>query len=278
MENKQIGRALTHALAAMSLFAGSLAHAGDGADGWDYEFSFYAWAKSIEGSSGDVDIDLDFLDDIVDLLDSALFVSLEAETGNWSLFGGFEYSDIGDKSRIERTFDYTIPPTGPTVPITAGTKVHFSEQEYLADLGVGWAFAESGTTRWQLLGGAKWFKYDTEIKLRNITVTGPGGGQISLENRKIQQNEDWWQPFVGLSVRSQLSDAWRLRARGDYGYEDSDNTSWMIEALVDWRFNSWGALEFGYRYLDIDYDSGGSHPYTYDVEQKGPLLGLIIHF
>jgi hypothetical protein len=278
VESKRLNRNLLPLMAVASLAAATPAHADDATDGWHYEATVYAWAKSIKGTSGDVDIDLDFLDDIADLLQGAFMLSLEAEKGDWSLFGALEYSDIGDSARIERSFDFTVPPDGPTVPIGIGTRGEFSEEEYLADLGVGWAFSDNDTTRWNLLGGVKWFKYETEFKFSRGTITGPGGGEIPLDNRKIKADEDWWHPFVGISVRSQLGDAWRLRARADYGYEESDNTSWMIEAMADWRFNNWGALEFGYRYLDIDYDSGGSNPYLYDVEQKGPVVGLIIHF
>jgi hypothetical protein len=82
-----------------------------------------------------------------------------------------------------------------------------------------------------------------------------------------------------LAYSTQLSDHWPLRLRGDYGYYDSDNTNWMAEALVDYRFNDWGALEIGYRYQNIDYDNGSnSGPYSYDMDEYGPLIGLIVHF
>lgn len=275
MKIAQLRRALTGSLAAIGLVAGTMVQA---SEGWDYEFSFYAWAKSIEGTSGDVDIDLDFWDDIIDALEGAFFGSLEAERGRWRLYGAFEYSNISDNARIERDFDLTIPPDGPTVPVTAGTRGEVTLQEMLADVGVGWAFSESDTTRWEVLGGAKWFDYETEFKFSKTSITGPGGEEIPLKNRKVDVKEDWWHPFVGISARTRLSDAWRLRVRSDYGYEDSDNTSWLVEAVVDWRFNSWGALAFGYTYLDVDYDSGGAHPYKYDVDQHGPVVGLIVHF
>jgi opacity protein-like surface antigen len=279
MNRKTFSTPLLYIAAAALCLAGP-AHAADDTDGWHYEGTFYAWAKSIKGTSGDTKIDLDFLDDIVDMLDGAFMVSLEAERGDWSFYGAFEYSDIGDDARIERTFDYTLPPPiGVTVPITAGSKVEFEEQEYIVDVGVGWAFSESDDTRWRLLGGAKWFKYDTEVKLGEIKLTGPGGVELpSVKGRKVDHSEDWWLPYLGVAVRTQLSDTWRLRARGDYGRRDSDNTSWMLEALFDWRFNDWGALEMGYRYMEIDYDSGGSDPYIYDVEMKGPVIGLIVRF
>ena len=84
---------------------------------------------------------------------------------------------------------------------------------------------------------------------------------------------------AGFRFKAALGEHWRVRGRGDWGREDSDNESWTLEALVDWRFNSWGALEFGYRHREIDFDNGSSsHPYTYDVKERGPIVGFIFHF
>ncbi len=276
MPSKRIPDNVVHALAAAALCAAAGAHAGNG--DWDYEFSFYAWAKGIEGTSGDAEIDLDFQDDILDRIDSAFAGSLQAQRGSWTLYGALEYSDISDNARIEREFDFTVPPDGPDATITAGTRGELSLEELLVDAAVGWAFAENDSMRWELLGGAKLFDYETTFEFGDTAVTGPGGGQIPLKNRKRVIQEDWWHPFVGIALRAQLGDAWRLRARTDYGYEDSDNNSWLVEAALDWRFNDWGALTLGYTYLDIDYDSGGRQPYIYDVEQQGPSLGVIVNF
>ncbi len=278
MSTKSLKRCLIGSLASAALACSAVTSASEGGEGWHYELTVYAWAKSIDGTSGDVDLDLDFLDDIWDMLDGAFMTSFEAEYGVVSLFGQFEWAKISGDARIGRDFDYTIPPIGPTVPVNVGAKVEAEEDQYAAEIGAGYTVAETPSTRWQILGGAKWFNNDLSGKLKDVTVTGPGGGEFPLDGAKISQDEDWWHPFVGLRVATQLTDSWRLRVRGDYGYLESDNTSWMLEALVDWRFNDWGALEFGYRHLDIDYESGSnSSPYSYDVEESGPRLGLIVH-
>jgi opacity protein-like surface antigen len=266
---------------AVALFCGAaVAQAQEGPHDWRYEVSLYGWAKSIEGTSGDAEIDLDFLDDIVDMLEGVFMASFEAETDLVSLFASYEYSEIGDDARLERDLDFTIPPNGPTVPIKANSKIEANVKEHMAQIGAGYSIGGSGDNDWRILGGFKWFKDDTTIKLRDIKLTGPGGGELpSIEGRKVSEDEDWWQPFLGLRFTTQLGDSWKLRARGDYGYRDSDNTSWLLEALADWRFNDWGALRLGYRYMEIDFDNGSnSHPFVYDVKQYGPIVGLIVHF
>lgn len=272
-------RGLIIALTSAVLVCSTVSSANEESFEWHYELTLYAWAKSVDGTSGDLDLDLNFLDDILDMLDGAFMTSFEAEYGVVSLFGQFEWSKISDGAKISRDFDYTIPPIGPTVPVTAGAKVEVEEDQYAAEIGAGYTLSESASTRWQILGGAKWFNNDLTGKFKNVTVTGPGGNQFPLDGAKVNSDEDWWHPFLGLRVATRLTDSWRLRLRGDYGYRESDNSSWMLEALVDWRFNDWGAMEFGYRHLDIDYDNGSnSSPYSYDVEESGPRIGLIVHF
>ncbi len=109
----------------------------------------------------------------------------------------------------------------------------------------------------------------------------PPIGEVQPENRKTNIADDWWQPFVGARMATRLGENWRLRGRFDYGYGSGgeSNEMWMAEVRVDWQFNDWGALEFGYRYLVQDYDNGSSSdPYSWDMDEFGPIVGLIIHF
>jgi len=53
----------------------------------------------------------------------------------------------------------------------------------------------------------------------------------------------------------------------------------MLQAMLDYRLNDWGAVELGYRYQNIDYDNGSnSQPYDYDMEESGPIPGFIFRF
>lgn len=273
---KILGLTLFSAFVSINALAQSEEHSLE----WDYEWAIYGWLKGLEGTTGNTEIDLDFWDDIIDRLEGVLMTSFEASNGLVSVFGHYEYADIGDDARISRDFDYTIPPAGPTVPISAGTKVKLNVRQQAVQLGAGYSIGGDDRTDWRILGGLKWWEDKTSIRFGDIKLTGPGGIELpSLKGRRITEKDDWWHPFLGLGVSHQLNDSWRLRGRGDYGYRDSDNTSWMLEFIADWRFNDWGALEFGYRHLDIDYDNdSSSHPFSYDVEESGPRVGLIVRF
>jgi hypothetical protein len=280
MKFKTLFRTLVALMVATALCSGGLAYAEDDPHGWEFELTPYAWMKSVKGTSGDADIDLDFFDDIVEILEGAFMISFNARKGLFSTFAAFEYNEVADSARLNQTLDYEVPGTGITVPIDARTKVGFSEEQYGAEIGIGYDVYSTQSTVWDLIGGVKWYKNDTTLELRDIKLEGPGGIELpSVKGNKIREGDDWWHPFVGFRFAANMGEHWRLRGRGDWGREDSDNESWTLQAMIDYRFNSWGAVEFGYRHREIDYDNGSSsHPYVYDAKERGPILGFIFHF
>ncbi len=247
-------------------------------DHWQFEITPYAWLKGVKGESGGTKVDLDFFEDILDRIDSAYAVSVSADKGRWSFFGSLEYNKISDNARLSRTIDVPLPPTGETIPVELGNRVEISLEQTYMDFGAGYDVLQSATVDLQVIGGARYFDNETAISLRGLTVTGPGGNQITLDGRRIEVGDDWWTPYLGGRMIAQVGERWRLRMRGDLGYADSDNGYWLLEALLDYRLNDWGAIQFGYRYLDIDFDNdSGSDPFDYKMEESGAIIGFIFH-
>ena len=60
----------------------------------------------------------------------------------------------------------------------------------------------------------------------------------------------------------------------DIGVGESD-LSWQVFATIAWRFNDWGAVVGGYRYLSLDYETAD---YKADLSLQGPAIGLSIRF
>lgn len=265
--------------ASVMLMPGAVAAETGSGEGWDYEWTIYGWLKGVKGESNGTELDLDFWDDIVDRLEGAFMTSFEAERGLLTLFAQYEYSKIAADGKLTRERDIILPGLGLPATVSAAADVEVEDKQHTFELGAGYTLSETRHSRWQILGGAKYFDYSLVAELKNVTVTVPGIGDVFLGGRKTRSEDTWWHPFLGGAYTRHLSDSWRLRLRGDYGRLDADNTSWMAEALLDWRFNDWGALEIGYRHLEIDYDNGSnSDSYTYDIEESGPRVGLIVHF
>ena len=94
----------------------------------------------------------------------------------------------------------------------------------------------------------------------------------------LSTDEDWWDAIIGGRVKSRLSENWRFVGRVDYGFGGSDGT-WNLSGIFDYRFNNWGSVFVGYRWMDFDYSSGsGRDRYEYDATQQGPLAGLNIYW
>ena len=258
-----------------------------GHDGWQSELKVYAWGKSVDGTSNGSDIDLDFLDDVLDLLEGAFMISYEGGTGRFLTFGAYEYTKIGDNnSKVGGTINVPIGdlPGSPTVPVDISTRADVTDTQHIFEAGVGYKLIDGESFDLALHGGGRYYDFKVRLKFDRLTVTLPPPiGERQLENQTFVSEDQWWQPFVGARFTAQVGERWRLRGRADYGYNGGskydNNETWMAELMLDWRFNDWGAVEIGYRYSEVDYDNGStSSPFSYDMTEDGPLLGLIIHF
>jgi hypothetical protein len=96
----------------------------------------------------------------------------------------------------------------------------------------------------------------------------------------VSQDKTWVDPIVGLTLRT--SRAHRVHAQlyteiGGFG-AGSDLT-WQIFPTVGWSFTDRFSLQVGYRWLDLDYETGdGNDRFAWDVLTQGPVGGLAFRF
>ncbi|WP_143165832.1 hypothetical protein [Ferrimonas marina] len=215
----------------------------------------FIWGTSLSGDatlgSRDAPLDLDFRDDVLDNLDGAYTLRLEGPVGPVALFAEYQYFDLSPATRINNL----------------EARVDF--ESTLFELGVAKTLGNSGTTRWDLLGGARYLDHDVRV-----SASFGDGGRIPATNG----GDDWWQGFVGGRVWHQLSDRWQLSGRADLGYGGSDNSSVNLQALAKFRFAQWGNVFLGYRAFWVDYEGGDSNLYRFDATLQGPVLGLSFRF
>jgi hypothetical protein len=89
-------------------------------------------------------------------------------------------------------------------------------------------------------------------------------------------NEDWWDPYIGVQAVVGLKRNLDFRTTatiGGFGISGSSDLSWSAAAFLDWRLNHYIGLNLGYRALAWDYEDGG---FEWDVCLHGPWLGLTI--
>lgn len=233
-------------------------------DEWSYVLSpLFLWGKSINGVSAiggnENPLDMDFRDDILENLDSSFTLHFEANKGRASYFAEINYARLD-----------------PTTTTTIGSVTINADVDYvdiMSEAGMFWSIADNGKTRWELMGGVRY--YDQDVKV-NFTNEDDSSGQSAL----VRGGDSWWNGIVGLRVNVLLSENWSLRLRGDYGYGGSNNDTLHGLGLLNYRFKDWGSFFVGYRFMATDYDNEKltADGYKFDADQQGPALGINFHF
>ncbi len=93
---------------------------------------------------------------------------------------------------------------------------------------------------------------------------------------RVARVDDWWDPFIGLRGRLNLSEAWYLTAKGDVGgFGVGSDFAWQAEAALGCHVTRSIFAEAGYRALGTDYNDDGL---TYDVITHGAQVTVGITF
>ena len=88
--------------------------------------------------------------------------------------------------------------------------------------------------------------------------------------------EDWWDPYVGLRGRYNISKAFYLTAKGDIGgFGVGSDLTWQLSGALGCQVTRSIFVEAGYRYLYTDYNKSG---FVYDVTQSGVEITTGITF
>jgi len=238
------------AITAISTAGCSMAYADNSnASRWNSTLGLYLWGMGINGTASigpvDAPLNLDFRDDLLDNLAGAYSFHYEAKKGKLTLFGDYLYADIDPKTDL---------PNGAEVDVDFKNKIW--------ELGLAWDLTDtSASTTWQVLGGIRSNKQEFRLQVGSPVL--------------VSVNEKWYDGFIGGRVLAPLSAKWQFVGRADIGAGDSDSV-WNALAAFDWRYNKWGSLMVGYKWMDYDYDNGkhGPERYAYDARQDGVIAAL----
>jgi hypothetical protein len=88
--------------------------------------------------------------------------------------------------------------------------------------------------------------------------------------------EDWWDPYVGVRARLNLSTAFYLAAKADIGgFGIGSDLTWQASGALGCQLTRSIHAELGYRYLYTDYNKDG---FLYEVSQSGLEITVGINF
>jgi hypothetical protein len=126
-----------------------------------------------------------------------------------------------------------------------------------------------------------------EYKLTDWLSPYAGARYLSMETElrgprlnTVTDGQSWWDPVVGSGLRIPLGSKVQIRVRGDVGgFGAASKFSGQIEPTLDWRVGRKISLQFGWRWLYADYETGeGREKFRYDMLTQGPQLGATFHF
>lgn len=107
-------------------------------------------------------------------------------------------------------------------------------------------------------------------------------GKLTFKGPDVTRNQDktWLDPVAGVTLRTPAGHRAQLRLYTEVGgFGAGSDFTWQVFPTVSLRLTQKASLDFGYRWLDLDYATGeGNEQFRYDVLTHGPVLGFGFRF
>ena len=223
-------------------------------DKWQFQVSPYFWLASLHGTGGvgnrTVAVDESF-GEVFDALNFSFMGTFEARKGRFVSLTDIEYVSVSDEKATPGPFFSTVD---------AGFKTFIFDQE------VGYRLYDDPAKGASLdvLGGARVWHVKTDFEF----------GAGILPGNRIEGSRSWVDAVGGLRGKMALSEKVFFTGKFDLGGGGSEFT-WQIFGGAGYNINPKIALIFGYRALDVNYNKNN---FVYDMNQRGPIMGLGFRF
>jgi hypothetical protein len=231
-------------------------HAQD-SGGWKYLVEPYVMFPNMKGELGLADLPAAPVDenpsDIFSNLQMGAMLFVEARNDNWAFSSDVLYMNL--ESDLESNS-----------LVSSGS----------ADMKqLGWELAGMRRlTPWFELGvSAVYNRIDADVKMTFVTVLG-------TTTRHVGLSQDWIDPTVVARATFPIGSQWAAQLRANVGgFGVGSDLFWQLQADASYRASDRWQFDFGYRWIDYDYDHGsGVHRFRYDMQNFGPVLKLGYNF
>ena len=223
------------------------------ADSWKVTVAPYFLGAAMNGSTTvkgqQLDVDVSF-GDILENLQFGAMGLVVARKGNWGFGGDAIWMSLGANG------------TSPGPGDVTGS----------ADVNQG-AFSFYGLRRLapvaDLMFGAR-----VNTLQANLRFNGPN--LTSVEGSKT-----WVDPIVGLQLHTpENGRRWHAQVYTEIGgFGAGSDLTWQVFPTFGVNLARWVSIDFGYRWLDIDYETGDNATlFKWDVLTQGPVLGFVFKF
>jgi hypothetical protein len=221
-------------------------------DGWQFQIVPYLWGSSLDGGVGigqrTADVDASF-NDILDHLHFAAMGLVEAQRNQLVLLNDTFYADVRGQ--------HATPG-----PLFSGVRPE--QKLFILTPEAGYRIFSGDGASLDAVGGIRLWHLNSRLEFQPQVLPG-----IDL-----QASRNWVDAIVGLRALRDLPHNWWVRAYGDLGGGGSKFT-YQIAGTAGVDLHQRYALNFGYRYLSVDYDKDN---FLFDTAMKGPLFGFTIKF
>ncbi len=216
-------------------------------DGWNFRITPYLWMLGMDGTTAalgnDVDVDMSF-SDIVDVLNIALSANMELSKGKFFVVLDPLWADL--EAPIE-----TGGPIGGKIEV----------ELVIADLNVGYSVDEN----FGIYAGVRYYDQDITIIPNLLPQIGLG--------------DDWTDVILGFRVGGKVGEKWSFAGKLDSAVGGDSDFAFYLQAVVLRHFGTNKHLDLGWRYYDVDYESGsGVTRFKWDVAHSGPIIGFSWEF
>lgn len=225
---------------------------------WNFKIAAYGWIAGQKGTispfakAPEVDIDIDFWDDILGNINGTGFLLGEASKGSVGVFMDIAYINVetdaataGDlySSVSAKTISWMLTPA-------AFYRV-IDKPSYFIDL----------------LAGARLWSVDSTIAFKE-------GTRPRVE---VNNSQNWIDPLIGIKGISALGNS-KFYFSGTFligGFGAGSDLMWDTNLNLGYNWGETFSTIIGYRYMDVDYDKDD---FLYDINQNGPIVGCSWRF
>ena len=107
-------------------------------------------------------------------------------------------------------------------------------------------------------------------------------GELTFKGPDVTRNQDktWVDPIAGVILHTSADRRAQVRLYTEVGgFGAGSDFTWQVLPTVSVRLTQKASLDFGYRWLDVDYATGeGAELFRYDVLTQGPVVGFGFRF
>jgi len=123
---------------------------------------------------------------------------------------------------------------------------------------------------------APWIDLLAGVRINHVSAEY----EVTPGDLNDDESRTWADPLVGVRLQVPDTGRWLLAVRADIGgFGIGSKLAWQVYPTVGYAFSDLFTLAGGYRYLDMDYETGqGRERFAYDIATSGPFVGFAFKF